>query len=133
MRMAVVKGGNVVNVILADPGFDLGDGSILVASDNAETGWTYDGATLAPPPPPAPQVPEQVALWQARAALTTAGLFSQADAAIRASGNAGVIALWDYGNMISRSSPTLAALGTALNLTSAQIDALFIQAAAISL
>ena len=111
------------------------DAAALAAWQAARASTLAAWATLAPQPlahAPRP-VPQQVALWQARAVLTSAGVFSQADAAIRASGNAGVIALWDYGNMISRSSPTLAALGTAMNLTSAQIDALFIQAAAISL
>ena len=84
------------------------------------------------PPDPRP-VPQQVALWQARAVLTSAGVFAQADAAIRAAGVPAASALWDYGNVIDRGSPTLAALGAALGLQAAQIDDLFRQAAAINL
>jgi hypothetical protein len=79
---------------------------------------------------PALPVPESVALWQARAALASAGLLEKAQAAIAAA-PAAVSTAWEYGNTISRASPTIAALGEALGLSSAQIDDLFRQAAAI--
>lgn len=79
---------------------------------------------------PALPVPESIALWQARAALAAAGLLEGAQAAIEKAGPV-VAAAWEYGNTISRSSPTIAALGAALGLDERSIDNLFRQAAEI--
>lgn len=77
-------------------------------------------------------VPQSVAMWQARAAIATAGLTDKIQAAVTASGNQAFIAAWEYDTMVSRQSPMIAALGTAIGLTSAQIDALFVSAAALT-
>ncbi len=53
-RMAVISGINVVNAILADPGFTL-PGFVLVQSDVAGPGWIYSGGTFTPPAPTPPQ------------------------------------------------------------------------------
>ena len=57
MRCARVLNGVVVNAIEADPAtFDPGDGSLIVASDTAEAGWTFaNGAFTAVGAPFAPQ------------------------------------------------------------------------------
>jgi hypothetical protein len=54
MRYALIKDGEVVNVILVG---DLSDyavpsGCTLVQSDVAGPGWSYDGETFSPPPEP---------------------------------------------------------------------------------
>lgn len=76
-------------------------------------------------------VPQEVALWQARAALAAAGLLDAATAAVQSAGGA-IAAAWEYGNVIRRDAPSIAALGAALNLSSDQIDDLFRNAAAVS-
>ena len=82
-------------------------------------------ATIADP------IPQEVTLAQARVALRAAGLFPQADAAVKAAG--GPLAdFWEYGNTISRGSPGMAALGKALGLSDKQLDDLFIAAGAIT-
>jgi hypothetical protein len=95
--------------------------------------WCEAGNSLgdpAPAPPPSP--PPEVALWQARAALAAHGLIDAANAAVAASGNPALKAAWEYGNIIRRESPAIATLGAALSLDAAAIDALFIEAAALT-
>jgi hypothetical protein len=50
MRHAIVQGGIVVNVVLAEPEFAAEQGWVL-APDEVSTGWLYDGSTFSPPPP----------------------------------------------------------------------------------
>ena len=84
--------------------------------------------TIAPyVPPPAPPV-TQVTMRQARLALLAADLLddvevmmSEADRAVRIE--------WKYATVVDRNSPLVAAIGSALGLTDAQIDALFADAA----
>ena len=95
-----------------------------------------DGLELAPPPPPpGPVVPTEVTMRQGREALIRAGLDGQVDAALAAIVDPlqKKIALnyWQNSNAFERSNPLIATLGAALGLTSAQIDALFIQAATL--
>lgn len=49
-----------------------------------------------------------------------------------ASGDPVLRVVWEYGNYISRNSPGLGALGAALGLNEAQIDALFVAAAGLT-
>ena len=46
-RCAQILNGVVENVIVADPSWVPGDGSILVASATAQVGWTYMGGVFA--------------------------------------------------------------------------------------
>ena len=94
--------------------------SIVIPDDDARVTAFY-----------APPIPQAIAMWQARAAIATAGLTSQIQAAVTASGNQAYIAAWEYDTTVSRTSPMITALGASIGLTSAQIDALFIAAAAL--
>lgn len=77
-------------------------------------------------------VPNKVTNYQARAALLAAGLFDQADAAVKALGpSSPAYQAWEYGNNFYRADPWIAGLGAGLGLTDAQIDALFIAAARV--
>ena len=68
---------------------------------------------------------------QARAALSRAGLLAAADAAAAALGSEAAIA-WQFSTTIGRASPALAAVQARLGLSDAQVDALFVAAAAIA-
>lgn len=70
-------------------------------------------------------VPSQVTMFQARAALINAGIFAQADAAIKNSNNQVDIAAWGYSTVVSRDSPFLNNMAAALGLTGQQVDDLF--------
>lgn len=78
-------------------------------------------------------VPTQIMLWQVRAVLSRHGLLDQANSVIAAMNDPTVTAYWDYGNVLDRASPTLAKLITAMNLSSSDVDAMFIEGAALSL
>lgn len=82
-------------------------------------------------PPPAPRVPAFVTMRQARLALSDAGLLASVDAAISTAGDAAQIE-WEYSNEVQRNSGLVPAMATALGLTDAQIDALFIAAEGIA-
>jgi hypothetical protein len=80
----------------------------------------------------APVVPEQVTLWQLRAALEIMGLEATVTAVIKGmpEGVESKVAwrAWEYANNIRRSSPTVIALKAILELTDEQVDQIFIQA-----
>lgn len=84
--------------------------------------------------PPASAVPESVSPWQAREALRLAGLLGAVNAHIDGLGDdhAAYVA-WHYAERIRRNSPFVEAIGPALGLKEEQIDALFTQAAGLSL
>lgn len=60
MRMAVVDGTTVVNVIEAEPGFEL-PGKLVVEAGPASIGWSYEGGEFSPPSPPEPTVDDVIA------------------------------------------------------------------------
>jgi hypothetical protein len=96
--------------------------------------WTLvDGAVVVDPTlAPVPQV---VSRRQARRALLDAGLLASVQPAIDAVQDATQRAQmqidWDDSQEFQRDHPTLIAIGTALGLDSAAIDALFTAAAAL--
>ncbi len=79
-----------------------------------------------------PRIPASVHMWQAKAALQSAGKLDAANAAVAGSGNQNIIMAWEWAPEISRDSPAVAAVGAAIGLASADLDALFIAADAIS-
>jgi len=82
----------------------------------------YEPAPVAPP--------EAVSMRQARLALLGAGVLDKIDAAISQIGGAAQIE-WEYATEVRRDSPLIGALASVLGMTDAQIDALFIAAAAL--
>jgi hypothetical protein len=78
-----------------------------------------------------PSVPASVHMWQAKAALQAAGKLDAATAAVTGSGNQAIMLAWEYAPEISRNSASVAAIGVAIGLAPADIDALFLAADAI--
>lgn len=79
-------------------------------------------------------VPAEITMRQARLALLGAGKLAAVDAAINAMTEPAKSAAkieWEYSNTVQRHNGFVAALGPALGLTDAQIDALFVAAAAL--
>jgi hypothetical protein len=96
--------------------------------------WKFvDGALITSPYPP--KVPQEIALWRAKAVIELAGLLTSVHSLLAAmEGDAGVVAraAWSAGAPLARHGATVKALAGALNLTDEQVDAMFIQAAALS-
>lgn len=75
-----------------------------------------------------PVVPKSAPMWTVRTVLQNDGLFDQAQALVAASTDNALKNVWEYGNFAERQSPSIISLGTALGLTSEQIDQMFIDA-----
>lgn len=95
--------------------------------------WVAAGNT-AQPADVVSNVPLQVTMRQARLALLQSNLLSQVDTAIASLPSPQKEAAqieWEYSSDVIRTSSFVNSLGTALNLTSDQIDQLFITAATL--
>lgn len=94
--------------------------------------WVEDGNTPNPYVEPPPPVPQQAPMWAVRTVLQNDGLFDQAQALITASSDNALKNVWEYGNFADRNSTAINSLGTALGLSSAQIDEMFFKATALT-
>jgi hypothetical protein len=95
--------------------------------------WVDAGNTPAPIPSPPVVIPPSVSLWQAKAALQAGGLLTAANAAVAAANDEVLSLYWASATNISRNAPSLLGIATALSLSSAQVDALFVTANSIEL
>jgi hypothetical protein len=96
--------------------------------------WALVDGAVVIDPSLAP-VPQEVSRRQAKEALRRAGLLSQVqpaiDAILDADQRTAMQIEWDDSQVFQRNRPSLIAIGTALGLDSAEIDALFVTAAAL--
>ncbi|WP_119167118.1 hypothetical protein [Algihabitans albus] len=82
--------------------------------------------------PPPPEVPAIVSRYQGRQALRDAGLFDQVVALVNDPATAEEVRVrWEDLTVFERHSPLIAALAPSLGLSKAEVDALFVAAAAI--
>jgi hypothetical protein len=129
---AIIGGGIVANIAEADEAFAQENGWIPAAG--SAIGDLWDGQSFTKPEPVV-VVPRSVSRRQARLALLDAGLLASVQPAIDAVQDATQRAKmqidWDDSQEFQRDHPTLLALGSALGLDSAGIDALFSAAAAL--
>lgn len=80
------------------------------------------------------KVPASVTMRQGRLALLAAGKLAQVDAAIASlpePQKSAALIEWNYSNELQRGNAFVATLGAALGLSDAQVDQLFITAAAL--
>jgi hypothetical protein len=104
---------------------------LIEAPANVQDGMLYDGQSFGLPVVP---VPETVTMRQARLALLGAGLYAAVDAAINGLPSPQKEAArieWEYSQEVHRNKALVQALAPALGLSGAQLDALFVAAAAI--
>jgi len=108
----------------------------VITGEVTQIEWTPEEIAALPPPAP-PVVPREVTNFQARALLmnmpgSAAGrsLFQDVDDTLRAVGGVEWQA-WEYTTIFPRNSQLIATLGAQLGLTDAQLDQMFIAAAAI--
>lgn len=142
MAYAVIQNGVVVNIVEAAPDFAAAQGWVKLTG--AGIGWTYDGSTFSPPPPPQPEVPAEVARRQILTALGILGWITEAEAEAALATGArpavvdAVIAQMPEGDQFGarmkwigfqkayRDDDMVAALALATSRTGADIDHLFI-------
>lgn len=128
-------GYRVAQVEPAGSEFPIGEPFFWVdcADDVVADQFYYDTTTQSIVPNPVP-VPTEVTMRQARLALLAANLLDAANAAVAGmTGDAGKAAQidWEYATSVNRHNGLVTQMGAALGLTDAQIDALFVAAAAI--
>lgn len=86
------------------------------------------------PEPIPPEVPEEVALWQFRAALKLTNNFDRVQYGLAQLSSPEVIIaaeLFEYGNKISRHCELVQAVAALTNASQEELDALFIRAASV--
>lgn len=94
-------------------------------------GWQLIPGEKPEPPAPAPPVkyvPQSVTRFQAKAILHLQGLLTNAETIVNSSTDPLVKLVWNEALYFERNSPTLNALAEQLQLTSDQLDDLFIAA-----
>lgn len=92
--------------------------------------WVAKGNTPTPYAAPPTPVPQVVTMRQANRALLAAGLLDAVDAAIAQSPREARID-WERAQDVERSNPLVASLAASLGLSDAQLDELFVAAAAL--
>lgn len=82
MRLAVINGTTVENIVEADEGFAIEDRTLVEATAGAEIGGTYSGGVFTPPEQPVvpPSVPEVISRRQFYEQLEVDGIISKAEA-----------------------------------------------------
>jgi hypothetical protein len=109
----------------------------VITGDRIEVELTPEEIAALPPALP-PSVPQEVTNFQARALLMNMpgsapgrSLFQDVNDTLQAMGGVEWQA-WEYTTIFPRNSQLIAAIGAQFNLTDAQLDQMFIAAAAIS-
>jgi hypothetical protein len=127
-RFAIIDTGRVTNIIEADAGFAATLGAI--DATGAGIGDLWDGETFtAPPAPPAP-IPQSVTMRQASIALELAGLLDDVEAIVATLPRIYQIE-WQRASNVLRDNLLVEMVRQQQGMTDAQIDALFIAAAAL--
>lgn len=130
MRAAIIENGVVVNLIVVD---SLADAPGAIDAMDAAIGDGWNGTAFVKPPAPAPTVPQAVPMRNAQRVLYAAGLLATVEDIINAMpGAAGDLARidWRTAQTIRRDDPAVLAVTPLLGKTEAEIDALFVAAAA---
>jgi hypothetical protein len=132
----IIEGPSGTEVVEYEAVIEAPAGAILVATDAAAPGWTFDGETFSPPeggpePEPAPLMP--VTRRQLRLTLLAHGLLAAVDPAIAALSEpdrAIATIEWQDASEYRRDHPLIGQIGGALELAPADIDAMWREAMA---
>jgi hypothetical protein len=121
------------------------DDLVVIPADPANTdyaaylAWVFDGnmADMEAPPPPAALT--SVPMWKAKGALAMAPpvqagptLLDDANAAVAAGGGVAAI-YWEYATELHLGDPEVAKIAALLGLSAADVDALFMAAATLTI
>lgn len=133
-RYAVLNGNVVENIIEAVPAFTLPGRSLVLATANANIGFTYsEGIFTAPAGPTVEELRAalpQITPRQLRLTLLTLGIH-EADLDMKLVSDPAGMVEWKYATYFKRSHPLVESLGALFSITAEQIDSLWAWAAAL--
>lgn len=97
-------------------------------------GYRYNADTGEfTPPAPVSSIPQSVTAFQAKAALLHANLLDNVESMMANPATPRIVKLaWNEALHFERQSPTVAAMASALGLTDAEIDSLFVYASEVT-
>ena len=136
MKYAYVQNNTAVEVVESNPHMLFVPhyaAQFIVVADEVQAGWKLVGGEWEEPEPVI-YIPQEVTMRQARLALLENGLLANVQPAINSLPEPDKTKAqieWDYSNALQRSNPFVAVLGSALGLSSQDLDDLFIQASAL--
>lgn len=97
--------------------------------DHINEGWKFNqNGTFTEPPVLVQEIPSIVTMRQAQLALLQSGYFQAVDNYMTTNASLAEKIEWNRASIVDRSSPLVANLATMLNLSSAQLDGLFVLA-----
>jgi hypothetical protein len=133
MRAAIIENGIVTNIAEADSAFAQAQGWII--SEDAAIGDAWDGEAFIKPPAPPQPIPASVTRRQAREALLDIGLLDDVEMVIGSIEDATerkrAEIYWLDSATFERAHPMLVQIASAVGLTDAEIDDLFVAAATL--
>jgi hypothetical protein len=127
-RFATIDAGRVTNIIESDSDFAASIGAI--DASGAAIGDSWDGETFTAPPTPPKTIPQSVTMRQASIQLELDGLLDDVEAIVAVLPRVYQIE-WQRASMVTRDNPLVEMVRQQQGMTSEQIDALFVAAAAL--
>jgi hypothetical protein len=129
MNYAIVDSGTVTNIAEASPEFAASQG--WIDATGAAIGDTWDGSKFVPKVVVIIiTIPQSVKMRQARLALHQAGKLETVEQNIQLLDKPAQIE-WEFAETVERSSPLVTKLSELLNMSTAEVDQLFISASTL--
>lgn len=133
MKYAYNNNGVLQDVVMTHPSIIFQEGyakQFIEVPDDSQNGWLWDGVAVKPPEVLIESKILSVEMRQARLALLAAGLLDDVEQVIAGAGRAAQIEL-EYAQTVQRNHPVIAVVQASQGLSDAEIDALFVSAAAL--
>lgn len=133
MKYAFIKNNTAVEVVQSDPFMIFVPHyaeQFTIVPDSCKAGYVLNNGVWEPPTPVI-IIPQEITMRQARLALLDIGLLANVQTAINTLPEPDKTKAqieWEYSNALQRGNPFVTTLGTALGLSSDDIDNLFITA-----
>lgn len=133
MKYAFIKNNTAVEVVQSDPFMIFVPHyaeQFTIVTDSCKAGYVLNNGVWEPPPPVI-IIPQEITMRQARLALLDIGLLANVQTAINTLPEPDKTKAqieWEYSNALQRDNLFVTTLGTALGLSSDDIDNLFITA-----
>lgn len=136
MKYAYIENNTAIEVVESNPSILFVPhyaSKFIQVEDDCKVGYVLEEGVWVAPVLPV-YIPQEITMRQARLALLDAGLLANVQTAINSLPEPAKTKAqieWDYSNALQRDNPFVTTLGTALGLSSDDIDNLFITASGL--